>query len=93
MFLQILNLILPIAAALALGMAGRKRGWFGDEGINAFKNIVSKVMLLLFLLPPSFAVPMFSRLEGSEEYIATTISFSTVVTLLIFIVIAVFAFA
>ena len=49
MFLQIVNLILPIAAALTLGMAGRKRGWFGDEGINAFKNIVSKVMLPLVL--------------------------------------------
>lgn len=54
MFLQILNLILPIAAALALGMAGRKRGWFGDEGINAFKNIVSKVMLPLVLFNAMF---------------------------------------
>ena len=50
-------------------------------------------ILLLFLLPPSFAVPMFSRLKGSEEYVSTTISFSTVVTLLIFIVMAVLAFA
>ncbi len=50
-------------------------------------------ILLLFLLPPSFAVPVFSKLEGSEEYISTTISFSTVITLLIFIVMAVFAFA
>ena len=50
-------------------------------------------IILLFLLPPSFAVPMFSRLKGSEEYISTTISFSTVVTLLIFIIMAVLAFA
>ena len=54
MFLQILNLILPIASALALGMIGRKRGWFSDEGINAFKNIVSKAMLPLVLFNAMF---------------------------------------
>ena len=50
-------------------------------------------ILLLFLLPPSFAVPMFSKLEGYEEYISTTISFCTIITLLIFIVMAAFALA
>lgn len=50
-------------------------------------------IMLLFLLPPSFSIPVFSKLEGSEEYISTTISFSTVVTLLVFIVMAVLAFA
>lgn len=54
MFLQVLNLILPIAVALALGMIGRRRAWFGEEGINAFKNIVSKVMLPLVLFNAMF---------------------------------------
>ena len=45
-------------------------------------------ILLLFFLPPSFAVPMFSKLKGYEEYISTTISFYTIITLLIFIVMA-----
>jgi predicted permease len=54
MFLQIVNLILPIAVSLALGMIGRQRGWFGTEGINAFKNIVCKVMLPLVLFNAMF---------------------------------------
>lgn len=54
MFLQVLNLILPIAVSLVLGMIGRRRGWFGEEGINAFKNIVSKVMLPLVLFNAMF---------------------------------------
>ena len=54
MFLQVINLILPIAVTLALGMFGRRRGWFGEEGINAFKNIVSKVMLPLVLFNAMF---------------------------------------
>ena len=50
-------------------------------------------ILLVFLLPPSFSVPVFSRLTGSEEYVSTTISFSTILTLLVFAVMAVFAYA
>ena len=46
-------------------------------------------ILLLFFLPPSFAIPVFSKLEGSEEYVSTTISFSTILTLLIFVVMAI----
>lgn len=50
-------------------------------------------VLLVFLLPPSFAIPVFSKLEGSEEYVSTTISFSTILSLLIFIVMAIFSVA
>ncbi len=50
-------------------------------------------ILLVFLLPPSFSIPVFSKLKGSEEYVSTTISFSTVVSLLAFAVMAVFALA
>lgn len=54
MLLEVINLVLPIAAALGLGMLGRRLGWFGREGVDAFKNIVSKVMLPLVLFNAMF---------------------------------------
>lgn len=48
-------------------------------------------ILLLFMLPPSFAIPVFSKLEGSKEYVSTTISFSTILCLLAFVIMAVFS--
>lgn len=56
-----------------------------------FDRVLLYAILLLFLLPPSYSIPVFSKLEGSEEYISTTISFSTLVTLLVFVVMAVLA--
>ena len=50
-------------------------------------------ILLVYLLPPSFAIPVFSKLEEGEEYVSTTISFSTLISLLAFVVMAVFAYA
>ena len=58
-----------------------------------FDRVQLFAILLVFLLPPSFSIPVFSRLEGSEEYVSTTISFSTIVSLLAFVVMAVFALA
>lgn len=50
-------------------------------------------ILLLFFLPPSFAIPVFSKLKGSGEYVSTTISFSTIVTLAVFVVMAIISLA
>ena len=59
-----------------------------------FDRVLLFSILLVYLLPPSFAIPVFSRLEESDEaYVSTTISFSTLVSLLVFVVMAVFAFA
>ena len=70
MFVQIVNLILPIAVSLALGMIGRRRGWFGAEGINAFKNIVSKVMLPLVLFER--ALPLFFAAYSDRQKLFST---------------------
>ena len=59
-----------------------------------FDRVLLFSILLVYLLPPSFAIPVFSKLEaGDEEYVSTTISFSTLVSLLVFVVMAVFAYA
>lgn len=58
-----------------------------------FDRVQLFAILLVFLLPPSFSIPVFSKLEGSEEYVSTTISFSTIVTLLVFVVMAAVALA
>ena len=50
MFLDILNLILPIAALLLVGIAARRWNWFSMEGAQAFRSVVSRVMLPVVLL-------------------------------------------
>ena len=46
-------------------------------------------LIFAFSLPASFAVPMFARFEGHRDYVSATISFSTVLSLAVFIVISV----
>lgn len=58
-----------------------------------FDRVQLFAILLVFLLPPSFSIPIFSELRGSEEYVSTTISFSTLVSLVCFAVMAAFALA
>lgn len=59
--------------------------------IVAYDRVQMFAVVLVFLLPPSFSIPIFSELKGSEEYVSTTISFSTVLTLIAFVVMAAFA--
>lgn len=61
--------------------------------IVPFDRVQLFAIVLVFLLPPSFSIPIFSELRGSEEYVSTTISFSTLVTLACFAAMAVFAVA
>ena len=42
-------------------------------------------LILAFSLPGSYAIPMFGKFEGHRDYVSTTISFSTLVTLLVFV--------
>ncbi len=41
-------------------------------------------LILAFSLPGSYAIPMFGKFEGHRDYVSTTISFSTLLTLLVF---------
>ena len=42
-------------------------------------------LILAFSLPGSYAIPMFGKFEGHRDYVSTTISFSTVLTLFVFV--------
>lgn len=42
-------------------------------------------LILAFSLPGSYAIPMFGKFEGHRDYVSTTISFSTLLTLLVFV--------
>ena len=49
MALTVLNIVLPIAIVLALGVVSRRRGWIGASGVEALKNIVGKITLPVIL--------------------------------------------
>ncbi len=42
-------------------------------------------LILAFSLPASYAIPIFGKFEGHRDYVSTTISFSTILTLLVFV--------
>ena len=48
-------------------------------------------LMIAFSLPASYAIPIFGKFEGHKEYVSTTISFSTVLTLIVFIGLTIFA--
>ena len=48
-------------------------------------------LMIAFSLPASYAIPIFGKFEGHKEYVSTTISFSTVLTLIVFIGLTIYA--
>ena len=42
-------------------------------------------LILAFSLPGSYSIPLFGKFEGHRDYVSTTISISTVLTLLVFV--------
>ena len=57
----------------------------------AYDKMLMTVLLLLITLPPSYAVTIFGDLGDEMEFISTTISFSTLLSLIMYIGIIVFA--
>lgn len=48
-------------------------------------------LILAFSLPASYAIPIFGKFDGHREYVSTTISFSTLLTLLVFVVLTIYS--
>ncbi len=48
-------------------------------------------LMLAYSLPASYAIPLFAKFEGHKDYVSTTISFSTLLTLVCFVFLSVFA--
>lgn len=42
-------------------------------------------LILAFSLPGSYSIPIFGKFEGHRDYVSTTISVSTIVTLIVFV--------
>lgn len=53
---------------------------FGGPGVDA---VLIAAITVLFLMPPSFAIPVFSRGRAGSEFIATTISLNTLVSVIL----------
>ena len=51
------------------------------------------ILILAFTLPASYGLTTFARFEGHNDYVATTISFSTILTLILFVCLTVFAYS
>lgn len=51
------------------------------------------IMILAYTLPASYGLIAFADFEGHNDYVATTISFSTILTLVLFVGLTVFTFS
>ena len=79
---------LPLATALAL-LLGRfvLSDWWGLDPIYA------KALFTLLVLPPPFIVPLYVDVTGHADYISTTLSVQTLVSIALFIGIAAYSLA
>ena len=50
------------------------------------------ILILAFTLPASYGLTTFARFEGHNDYVATVVSFSTILTLFLFVGLTVFAY-
>ena len=49
------------------------------------------ILILAYTLPASYGLTTFAKFEGHNDYVATTVSFSTILTLIAFVGLTVFA--
>lgn len=59
--------------------------------IIPFDKMLFMAMILLFSLPAPFIIPLYADVDAEGEYISTTLSLNTIVTILIFIVLSIYA--
>ena len=50
------------------------------------------ILILAYMLPASYGLTTFARFDGHNDYVATTVSFSTILTFMAFVGLTVFAF-
>jgi len=52
--------------------------------IMPFNKMLFTALLLFFSLPATFIIPLYANVEGENEYVSTTLSMNTLVTIAIF---------
>lgn len=60
---------------------------------TSFDKELLMALILMFSLPAPFVIPLFADVEGHENYISTSLSLCTLMTIIIFIGIAIFSMA
>jgi predicted permease len=61
--------------------------------IIPFNKMLFTALLLFFSLPATFIIPLYANIEGENEYVSTTLSMNTLVTIVIFFGLAFYVIA
>ena len=75
---------LAIMAVLLVAVSAIVTGIFG------YDKELEVALMVLYSLPAPFIIPMFADLGDDSEYVSTTLSFNTVVTIILFVFISAF---
>ena len=59
-------------------------------GIFGYDKELEVALMVLYSLPAPFIIPMFADLGDDSEYVSTTLSVNTVVTIILFVFISAF---
>ena len=59
-------------------------------GIFGYDKEIEVALMVLYSLPAPFIIPMFADLGDDSEYVSTTLSVNTVVTIILFVFISAF---
>ena len=75
---------LAIMAVLLVAVSAIVTGIFG------YDKELEVALMVLYSLPAPFIIPMFADLGADSEYVSTTLSVNTVVTIILFVFISAF---
>ena len=75
---------LAIMAVLLVALSAIVTGIFG------YDKELEVALMVLYSLPAPFIIPMFADLGDDSEYVSTTLSVNTVVTIILFVFISAF---
>ena len=75
---------LAIMAVLLVAVSAIVTGIFG------YDKELEVALMVLYSLPAPFIIPMFADLGDDSEYVSTTLSVNTVVTIILFVFISAF---
>ena len=75
---------LAIMAVLLVAVSAIVTGIFG------YDKELEVALMVLYSLPAPFIIPMFADLGDDSEYVSTTLSVNTVVTIILFVLISAF---
>lgn len=85
--MDMLKVVLPVIVMLGVGYLCREKQIISRDGING-EFMTSISVILMFILPPSYIIPLYVEEEEERIFYSSAVSMYTMLTIIGFIIIA-----